>query len=152
MGRPSTPLLARLEARFNRTAGCWIWTGKVDNTGYGSFGMRDNGKSRTRSAHKIVYEVFVGKVPDGMQLDHLCRTPLCVNPEHLEVVTPRENTMRSNGLAAVNARKTHCKWGHEFTADNTYVPAKRPNRRYCKICRSEAVKKYKNKSQAYKKA
>lgn len=96
--------------------------------------MRENQVSRTRSAHKIVYEILVGEVPEGMQLDHLCKIPLCVNPKHLEIVTPRENIMRSNGLAAVNAKKTHCKNGHEFTEDNIYVPPKRPNRRYCRKC------------------
>ena len=134
MSRPFVPLIDRLNARINKTDTCWVWTGKVDKTGYGSFGMREGTKSRTRSAHKILYEVLVGEIPTGMQLDHLCKVTLCVNPEHLEIVTPRENIMRSNGLAAVNAQKTHCSNGHEFTEDNIYVPPKRLNRRYCRKC------------------
>lgn len=138
------PLIVRLESRIEKTSDCWIWRGKIDKTGYGSFGLKDNGVSRTRSAHKIVYEVLVGPIPQGMQLDHDCHDPiiciddcphrLCVNPSHLAIVTPRQNVLRSNGLAAKNASKTHCKNGHEFTEQNIYVPAKRPNRRYCRTC------------------
>lgn len=134
------PILERLNSRIDKTDTCWIWTGKVDKTGYGSFGMRVEQACRTRSAHKIVYETLVGEVPEGMQLDHLCKVPLCVNPEHLEVVTPRENIMRSNGLAAINAKKTHCKHGHELTEDNIYVPPKRPTRRYCRKCNGYKIK------------
>jgi hypothetical protein len=134
------PLQDRLNARINKTDTCWLWTGKVDKTGYGSFGMRVDQACRTRSAHKIVYETLVGPVPESMQLDHLCKIPLCVNPEHLEIVSPKENIMRSNGLASINAKKTHCKYGHEFTEANTYVPSKRPNRRYCRTCAGMKLK------------
>ena len=153
-----TPLLDRLEARIYRTEDCWMWTGKIDKTGYGSFGMRENGKSRTRTAHKIVYEALVGAIPEGMVLDHTCHNPevcrdecphkLCVNPAHLKVVTPRENVLRSNGIAAYNAAKTHCDSGHELTASNVYIHPQRGSR-LCKECRKLAVKKYQNKVKSF---
>lgn len=146
-GRPSIPLIDRLNSRIDRTDSCWIWSGKVDKTGYGSFGMRVEKASRTRTAHKIVYETLVGEVPEGMQLDHLCKVPLCVNPEHLEIVTPRENTLRSDGIAAINARKTHCVHGHEFSVTNTYTHPKRGSR-HCRKCMSAASMKYQNKNKA----
>lgn len=139
------PILERLNSRIEKTDTCWIWTGKVDKTGYGSFGMRVEQACRTRSAHKIVYETLVGEVPEGMQLDHLCKVPLCVNPDHLEIVTPRENVLRSEGIAAKNAVKTHCNRGHEFTPDNTYYWSKRPRSRACRKCLSENSVKYQNK-------
>lgn len=144
------PLLDRLESRIEKTSDCWIWKGKVDKTGYGSFGLRDNGVSRTRSAHKIVYEVLVGEIPQGFQLDHSCHDPeicfgfcphrLCVNPSHLEIVTPKQNVLRSNGLAAKNAAKTHCLNGHELSGENLYVPPNRPDRRYCRECPRQRLK------------
>lgn len=143
-GRKPIPLIDRLDSKIDKTSSCWIWNGKVDKTGYGSFGMRVEKACRTRAAHKIVYETLVGEVPEGMQLDHLCRIPLCVRPDHLEVVTPRENTLRSNGIAAINARKTHCVHGHEFTVENTYIHKKRGSR-HCKACIKVATMKYQNK-------
>ncbi len=146
------PLLARLESRIDKTSECWIWKGKIDYTGYGSFGMRENGVSRTRAAHKIVYEVLVGPIPDGMQLDHDCHDPticvdncphrLCVNPSHLAIVTPRQNVLRSNGIAAKNAVKMHCLNGHAFDEANTYIDRKKGSR-LCRKCRDAASLKYK---------
>jgi hypothetical protein len=73
-----------------------------------------------------------GPIPDGLHLDHLCKVRNCVRPSHLEAVTPRENVMRSDGVASLNARKTHCKRGHPFSGRNLYV---RPNgERACRKC------------------
>jgi len=98
------------------SSGCWIWKGLVGNEGYAAFFA-----GRYHAGHRWLYEVTTSPVPRGLQLDHLCRLRRCVNPDHLEPVTPRENVLRSNGLAAINARKTHCKRGHPFDKTNTEV-------------------------------
>lgn len=100
--------------------GCWAWRGDLQRNGYGSFTSRGT----SYRAHRFAYEMFVGAIPDGLQLDHLCRVRHCVNPEHLEPVTARENARR--------AMRTHCTHGHEFTSENTYV---HDGKRYCRECR-----------------
>lgn len=113
---------------------CIRWTGKFYATGYGRVGYK--------MAHRLVYEKEVGPIPDGLQIDHLCRNRWCVNSEHLEPVTIKENVLRGEGFAAINKRKTHCNSGHEFTVANTYIRKDRPQRRECRICRYQAVKKH----------
>lgn len=99
-----------------RPHGCWLWTGVIQAGGYGRFRTQNRG----HMAHRWLYEQLVGPIPEGMQLDHLCRVRNCVRPDHLEPVTPRENTLRSNATSAVNARKDVCVNGHPFTPENTY--------------------------------
>jgi hypothetical protein len=114
--------------------GCWTWLGSTRN-GYGSVftGSGLVGR-RNRMAHRVAYELLVGPVSNDLTLDHLCRNRGCVNPDHLEPVSNRENILRSNSPAAVNARKTHCINGHEFSPENTAVS---PNgHRACLKCRS----------------
>jgi hypothetical protein len=120
------------EARFWRAFvesedGCWVWARGLDQDGYGQFTVND----RQRRAHRFAYELLVGPIPDGLQLDHLCRNPSCVNPGHLEPVTPRENNLRGETFGARNAAKTHCKRGHPFDEENTYV-----NKRGGRCCRA----------------
>lgn len=110
--------------------GCWRWQGTIfQKTGYGSFWFE--GKSTL--VHRWAYRRFVGEIPFGLQIDHLCRVRDCCNPDHLEAVTPRENNRRSTSPTAKNAAKTHCVNGHEFTPENTYVTKK--GQRYCITCR-----------------
>lgn len=120
-------------ARVNRGSDieCWLWTAGQRSTGYGSF---HNGEKNV-SAHRFAYEMQVGPIPHGMVLDHLCRTRLCVNPSHLEPITNAENVLRGVGHTAINARKSHCNKGHEYTPSNTYT---RPGGgRTCITCRRE---------------
>lgn len=109
--------------------GCWIWTGFTDRDGYGR--AASTGKS-PQPAHRWVYSVMVGDIPRGLHLDHKCKQRCCVNPDHLEPVTPRENLMRSQTLQKINAEKTHCIHGHPFNEENTYFYN---GYRSCVICR-----------------
>jgi hypothetical protein len=96
-------------------AGCWPWLGKRDHKDYGRIRVG----AVSYPAHRFVFEAFGTAVPSELVLDHLCRNHWCVNPDHLEVVTGRENALRGIGPTAINARKTHCIRGHEFTPENT---------------------------------
>lgn len=129
-------LTTRILARVTEGAGgCWLWSGSCDRGGYGQITV--NGKHLR--AHRVAYEAFVGPIPDGLQLDHLCRVRACVNPEHLEPVTARVNALRGESFSAVNAAKTHCKNGHALDAANTYI---RPSgNRSCRMCNAEAQRR-----------
>jgi HNH endonuclease len=108
--------LARFLAKVEiTTEGCWQWNAATNNQGYGHFRY----KSSTCQAHRISYTFFVGQIPDGAVIDHLCRNRSCVNPSHLEPVTQRVNVLRGVGEAAIHAAKTHCKNGHPFSEENT---------------------------------
>lgn len=94
--------------------GCWKWAGITGKNGYGRIKI----KKKFESAHRLSFSIFKGPIPAGMQIDHLCRVRNCVNPDHLEAVTARENILRGYGYSAENSRKTHCKRGHLFGGDN----------------------------------
>lgn len=117
------------KVRISET-GCWEWLGAASPKGYG----RINVDGKNRLAHRISYALFVGPLADDLQIDHLCRNRKCCNPEHLEQVTGRENTLRGESFSAQHARKTHCKRGHEFTADNLTPSSFRLGRRECLKC------------------
>lgn len=104
-------------------SGCWIWIGELNRSGYGQFDV--GGKSVL--AHRWSYEYHVAPIPEGLQIDHLCHTPACVNPEHLEPVTGLVNMRR-------RPHRTHCPKGHEFTPENTYQVGGSHSRR-CLACR-----------------
>ncbi len=89
-------------------------------------------------AHRFAFEMARGPVPEGLQLDHLCRVRHCVNPGHLELVTSRVNTLRGTSFSAVNATKTHCPKGHPYSTENTHTDAS--NKRHCRVCNREAAR------------
>lgn len=107
--------------KFVRVAenGCWGWTGARNSEGYGSFQLA----GYTRGAHRVSWELHRGPIPKELTVDHTCFNTGCQNVEHMELVTIQENIRRGRGACAQNARKTHCKYGHEFTPGNTIVTA-----------------------------
>jgi hypothetical protein len=120
-------LLSRIEQITE--SGCWVWMGALTLNGYGLIGT-GNGPTRNHlgRAHRIAYELYRGPIPEGMQLDHLCRVRCCANPWHCEIVDGKTNVLRGVGPTAMNAKKTHCKNGHPF------VSFKKNGRRICSFC------------------
>lgn len=163
----SIPLQVRFVSYFDSSEdGCWLWTGALDKHGYGNFKIT-TGSSQPRyaRAHRYSYELFRGAIPDGMALDHVCHNSdadckggvecthrRCVNPAHLEPVTIGQNVLRGKTVSAKNGAKTHCKRGHEFTAENTIVTATTTGGgvgRSCRACVYESNRvRYMRKRQA----
>jgi hypothetical protein len=119
--------------------GCWLWTGTKTGDGYGSVGF----EAVTWRVHRLVYVNLVGPIPEGLQLDHLCRVRHCCNPEHLEAVTGQENQRR--GLRNQKSSLTHCPQGHEYSPANTYV-APRTGARACRTCRKGHQDRYRSRN------
>lgn len=114
-----------------------MWSGITNGHGYGLASIH----SRNQSAHRLVYEALVGKIPAGKQLDHLCRNTMCVNPAHLEPVSQRENILRGVSPAAKRARWDKCPQGHDLTWCAWSGPKGRP-RRICQTCKRETRRRY----------
>lgn len=138
-----TPALtAKLDAKISRTdRGCWLWTGPLKANGYGSVGIG----GRKYQAHRAVYELHRGPIADGMQLDHLCCVRACVNPAHLEPVSPSENIRRSTNPDVTRERhraRTHCAQGHPFDEKNTRMGrhANGAPVRICRACRAALMR------------
>lgn len=108
--------------RIEKTDVCWIWRGSLDSYGYGTFCYG----AVVWKAHRVAYELLVGWLDPELTIDHLCRNPWCVRPDHLEPVTSGENSRRRS------ATKTHCRHGHEFTQENTHMYR---GGRICRTCK-----------------
>lgn len=127
----------RFEARFEHVWSsdfdfCWPWIGGTER--YGRFTLH----GRTYYAHRFSYEFYVGEIPEGLEVDHLCRNTRCVNPAHLEPVTHHENLMRGESPSARCARITECPRGHPYTTENTCLSK---GHRYCRTCARERMQR-----------
>lgn len=111
---------------------CWEWTASRNEWGYGQFAATFG---HSGGAHIYSYQLHHGSYPAGLEIDHLCKNRACVRPDHLEAVTPRVNTLRSNAVSALNARKTHCPKGHPYDEENTRIGNN--GGRYCRACAYE---------------
>jgi hypothetical protein len=133
--RPLTP--DGFMRRVDSSGDCWLWMGQRDSNGYG--------RLSGRMAHRVGWVLFGKELPSpGMHFDHLCRTRACVNPDHLEPVTPLENQRRSAA-----ATKTHCVHGHEYTPENTYLrPVRGRGMRDCRTCFRERTRRYRERKAA----
>ena len=115
-------------------SGCWEWQGHL-NRGYG----RLRGDKKDILAHRYAYQLIKGSIPEDLTLDHLCRNRSCVNPDHLEIVTMRENILRGDSFSAKHARKTHCPEGHPYDLFNTRYNLL--GARECRICMKAGKKR-----------
>lgn len=143
LGRKSIKERITEKVEIQEGTGCWMWTGAVTRQA----GRTDRGiikltvapgVVKRRYAHVLAFEEWVGPVPEGLELDHYrfpgrCIGPLCVRPSHLKPVTHAVNSLRSSSPWAIARRKTHCKWGHKFTKENTIVRAN--GTRECRACK-----------------
>src|SRR3990167_6627220 len=142
MARLSQPLTKRFWKKVHKTPSCWIWTGRTTirdrkrpNASRYTYGVFDLSWRPTRAtvAHRVAYSFTKGSIPNGMQLDHLCRNTLCVNPEHLEAVTHKENLLRSLNPIMQAHRNHTCTKGHRLNEQTAYQNRK-TGRLRCKIC------------------
>lgn len=139
-GSRSLPVAPRFEGMFipEPNSGCWIWMGAATRQGYG----RLSAQGIPTPAHRVSYELHKGKIPQGLHIDHLCRNTSCVNPDHLEAVTNKENGRRGIVAEVHRARqaaKTHCKHGHPLSGDNLYI-APSSGQRVCRACKADRKK------------
>lgn len=138
MPTPQERLTAKVA--IDPTTGCWNWTGATSGKKRQYSAFRYEG--RLTSGHRASYRIFVGPIPDGHEVDHTCRNTLCINPEHLEAVTQRENNLRSGSPSAERSRVTHCPQGHPYDDENTYRRPGSKNRE-CRKCRCAVVQRRK---------
>lgn len=121
--------IQRFMKYVKQSRSCWEWYGNKIHIGYGVFGLN----YRHMLAHRVSYELFREKIPNGLVIDHLCRNRCCVNPDHLEVVTQQENARRGEtGKNNQYSKKTHCPQGHPYDEKNTWID--KNNYRYCRNC------------------
>ena len=142
--KKSTPLFADFLLAQAGKEGCWEWYGSRRGGRHGKWysGVTVSGKQWY--AHRLTYAIYNGDLVDGLQIDHLCRNTRCVNPSHLEQVEGIENWKRGESVTRMKQLQTHCRNGHEFTPENTYIHRRkgRKNARDCRTCVLIAQKAY----------
>lgn len=125
-------IAAEVSAAIQYTDGCWVWRLRLTDAGY----ARTSIDGQQVYVHRWTYERIYGPIPDGLEIDHLCRNRACVRPSHLEAVTHRVNTLRGETIPAARAAQTSCVQGHPYDEANTYVWPKDGTRR-CRACGRE---------------
>lgn len=131
-------------------SGCFLWIGTINKNGYGKLSYSRNGKRYVKWAHRVSYETYVGKIPEGLDLDHKCRVRCCINPNHLEPVTRSENSKRGISGEVVRERRKNvhfCKNGHLYSDENVRKN-KHSNARVCKECQRLAMRRYRERQKA----
>ena len=122
-------LVERFNFGVDKQSGCWLWKGTITEHGYGTLVYR----GKRSYAHRFSYEINKGPIPNGLEIDHICRNRSCVNPEHLEAVTHRTNVLRGTGASAQHARRTRCPKGHKYTRTK--------GGRRCRVCINDRRRK-----------
>lgn len=135
----------RFEDKYliNKETGCWEWQAGLDGKGYSAFCVR----KRMKIGHRISYNIYVGEIPKGLVIDHLCKNIKCVNPAHMEPVTQKDNILRGEAPSSLQAQQTHCLEGHPLFGENLFIT--KDGKRVCRQCRKnyyykdlEATRKY----------
>jgi hypothetical protein len=133
--------LNRLLTKIEFTEGCWLWTGAKWSDGYGRIHIR-HPRRTSLAAHRALYEICVGEIPDGLELDHLCHTLNCVNPDHLEAVTHQVNMLRGDWRSRF---RKYCPHGHPLSGDNLNLKRQRLSvSRACRACAREGMRRYRS--------
>lgn len=131
--------MKRIFTKFRQGTGCWEWRAAKSSNGYGLVWF----KGKTRLAHRVVYELLKGELSEELEIDHLCRNKLCVNPDHLEQVTHKVNNFRGIGITAKNSKKIMCLNGHSLTGSNLRTRIRGNNKeRVCKECSYQRLIKF----------
>lgn len=129
-------LAERFWAKVEKTDACWLWRGTLHQLGYGR--VKVDGKNK--GAHRVAYELAVGPIADGLEIEHLCHVRACVNPDHLRAATHAQNLKTPGTRWPASSFKTHCKRGHPFDEENTYVTTQ--GKRACRTCRRDSGREY----------
>ena len=128
------PVEPRFLAKVNKTETCWLWTAWIERNGYGRFWL----DGRQHGAHRVAYELYVGPIPEGLEIDHLCRVKHCVRPDHLEAVTASENIRRMAAhRVPYQALMEACRKGHPYDDENTIVTE---TGRQCRTCKRDSAR------------
>ena len=142
-------LRERFDARWllDPATGCWLWIAGKDAYGYGQF---HGGRGLTSRAHRWSWMLYRGEIPSGVFIDHMCRVKHCVNPDHLRLATPAQNTLENSvGITAQNKIKTHCSRGHEYAGRNLAIKIEKGKpRRVCRRCSCIHTKRYEDRCRA----